>query len=213
MATLKKQPIRAEISIGKNYIIRTPNVMSFNVTRARGQASAQFSASVKVGYDDIRSSSALINSNIIIKAGEATSFGSLPTVFTGLIYKCVINPIRTDASMVMLNISGQDVLSILNGQKINRRLVTRRDGSIPAQRWGIVNSIAKQHTPTRQKFPDKVYSKDPVVVVDWQGTYNVATPDAYRLDTNPIRKRAWEVKGGLVAERVAKTDEEIEEEK
>jgi len=207
MATLDKQPIRAEINIGDAYIIRTPNVMSFNVTRTRGQASAQFSASVKVDYGDISSSSSLINSEVIIKAGEATSFGSLPTVFTGLIYKCVVNPIRTDASKVILNVTGQDVLSILNGQKINRRLVTRRDGSIPAQRWGMVNSIVKQHTPTRQKFPDKVYSKNPVVVVDWQGTYNVTTPDAYRLDTNPIRKRTWEVKGGLVAERVAKEEE------
>lgn len=206
MATLEKQPIRAEINIGNKYTIRTPNVMSFNVTRARGQASAQFSASVKVDYSDISSSSSLVNSKIIIKAGESTSFGSLPTVFTGLIYKCVINPIRTDVSKVMLNISGQDVLSILNGQKINRRLVTNRDGDIPPQRWGIVNNITKQHTPARQKFPDKVYSKNPVVVVDWQGNYNVTTPDAYRLDTNPIRKRTWEVKGGLVAERVAKEE-------
>lgn len=206
MATLEKQPIRAEISIGDSYTIRTPNVMSFNVTRTRGQASAQFSASVKVAYDDISSSSSLINSNIIIKAGEATGFGSLPTVFTGLIYKCVINPIRTDVSLVMLNISGQDVLSILNGQKVNRRLVTNRDGDIPPQRWGIVNNITKQHTPSRQKFPDKVYSKKPMVVVDWQGSYNVTTPDAYRLDSNPVRKRSWEVKGGLVSERVAKEE-------
>jgi len=202
MATLEKQPIRAEISIGDRYTIRTPNVVSFNVTRARGQAAAQFSASIKVGYDDISSSSSLVNSNIIIKAGESVSFGSLPIVFTGLIYKCVINPIRTDASKVMLNVSGQDVLSILNGQKINRRLITRRDGSIPPQRWGIVNNITKQHTPARQKFPDKVYSKNPVVVVDWKGNYTVTTPDAYRLDTNPVRKRTWEIKGGLVAEKI-----------
>ena len=206
MATLEKQPIRSEIKIGDKYTIRTPNVVSFNVTRSRGQASAQFSASVKVGYNDISSSSSLVNSKIIIKAGESTSFGSLPLVFTGLIYKCVLNPIRTDASKVMLNISGQDVLSILNGQKVNRRLITRRDGSIPPQRWGIVNNITKQHTPARQKFPDKIYSKNPVVVVDWQGTYSVTTPDAYRLDTNPIRKRVWEVKAGLVAERVAKEE-------
>lgn len=206
MATLEKQPIRAEINIGDKYIVRTPNVMSFNVTRTRGQASAQFSASVKVSYADISSSSSLVNSTVIIKAGEATSFGSLPTVFTGIVYKCIINPIRTDVSMVMLNITGQDVLSILNGQKINRRLVTRRDGSLPPQRWGIVNNITKQHTPSRQKFPDKVYSKNPMVVVDWQGNYSVSTPDAYKLDTNPIRKRSWEVKGGLVAERVAKEE-------
>ena len=206
MATLEKQPIRAEISIGDEYTIRTPNVMSFNVTRSRGQSSAQFSASVKVGYRDISSSSSLVDSKIIIKAGESTNFISLPVVFTGLIYKCVINPIRTDASLVMLNISGQDVLSILNGQKINRRLTTNRSGDIPPQRWGIVNNITKQHTPARQKFADKVYSKKSVAVVDWQGSYNVATPDAYRLDTNPIRKRTWGVKGGLVAERVAKEE-------
>jgi len=208
MATLEKQPIRAEIKIGDRHTIRTPNIMSFNVTRTRGQSSAQFSASVKVNYNEISSSSSLLNSKIIIKAGESTNFGSLPTIFTGLVHKCVINPIRTDASKVMLNITGQDVLSILNGQKINRRLVTRRDGSTPPQRWGIVNNIVKQHTPPRQKFPDKVYSKNPVVVVDWQGNYNVSTPDAFRLDTNPIRKRAWEIKGGLVAERVAAEEEE-----
>lgn len=202
MANLEKQPIRAEITIGNRYVIRTPNVVSFNVTRSRGQASAQFSASVKVDYDEISSSSSLINATIVIKAGESTNFGSLPTVFTGLVYKCVINPIRTDASKVMLNISGEDVLSILKGQKINRRLITRRDGSIPPQRWGIVNNITKQHTPARQKFPDKVYTKKPVVVVDWKGNYRVTTPDAFRLDTNPIRKRAWEIKGSLVGEKV-----------
>lgn len=202
MANLEKQPIRAEITIGNRYVIRTPNVVSFNVTRSRGQASAQFSASVKVDYDEISSSSSLINATIVIKAGESTNFGSLPTVFTGLVYKCVINPIRTDASKVMLNISGEDVLSILKGQKINRRLITRRDGSIPPQRWGIVNNITKQHTPARQKFPDKVYTKKPVVIVDWKGNYRVTTPDAFRLDTNPIRKRAWEIKGSLVGEKV-----------
>lgn len=201
MANLEKQPIRAEIKIGDNYIIHTPNVVSFNVTRSRGQASAQFSASVKVDYDDISSSSSLVNAKISISAGESTYFGNMPTIFTGFVYKCVINPIRSDASKVMLNISGQDALSILNGQKINRRLITRRDGEIPPQRWGIVNSISKQHTPARQKFPDKVYSKKPVIVVDWKGNYTVTTPDAYRLDTNPVRKRAWEVKGGLIAEK------------
>lgn len=203
MATLEKQPIRAEIKIGDRYIIRTPDIMSFNVTRSRGQASAQFSASVKVGYEAISSSSTIIDNKVVIKAGEGTNFNNLPLVFTGIVYKCVINPIRTDASKVMLNLSGQDVLSILNGQKINRRLTTRRDGSIPPQRWGIVNNIIKQNTPARQKFADKVYSKNPVVVVDWQGTYKVTTPDAYRLDTNPIRKRSWEVKGGLVAEKIS----------
>jgi len=202
MANLEKQPIRAEVKIGDNYIIRTPDVVSFNITRSRGQASAQFSASVKVSYDDVSSSSSLINAKIVIKAGESTGFGSLPTIFTGLIYRCVVNPIRADASKVMLNISGQDELSILNGQKINRRLITRRNGDTPPQRWGIVNNISKQHTPARQKFPDKVYSKKPVVVVDWEGNYRVTTPDAYRLDSNPIRKRTWEIKGGLMAEKV-----------
>ena len=69
MATLEKQPIRAEIQIGDKYIVRTRNVMYFNITRSRGQASAQFSASIKVNYDDIASSSSLVNSDIVIKAG------------------------------------------------------------------------------------------------------------------------------------------------
>ena len=44
---LTKQKVRAKISFG-NITVETPDVVSFHVTRQRGQPSASFSASVKV---------------------------------------------------------------------------------------------------------------------------------------------------------------------
>jgi len=213
VTTLDKQPIRAVIQIGKGSIssitVQTPNITSFRVTRSRGQASATFSASVKVDNDEAKNLENIADSKIEIKAGASRSFTSgLNTIFTGIIYKCIVNPVRTDASKVMLNLTGKDNLSILEGQKINRRLVTSRSGDDPPQRWGIVSNIVKQHTPIRQRFPVKVYQKDAVVVNDWEGEYNIFTPDAFRLDSNPVRKRDNVLRGLLTAEQSAVTEEE-----
>jgi hypothetical protein len=210
LATLTKEPVRAEIVIGGSLTIRTPNVVSFNVRKARGQMSATFSAAIKVPYDEVGSVSGLANANIVIKAGRGTGFASLNTVFTGYIHRCVFSPIRVDASKIMLNISGNDVLHILSGQKINRRLTTTRDGDVPPQRWGIVNSIVKQHSPNRQRFPKKVYTPKKIVVVDWQGNHQIVTPEAFRLQSDPNRKRTFQLRGSLVAEKVLETEEVAE---
>ncbi|MHA2218199.1 MAG: hypothetical protein ACXACY_19860 [Candidatus Hodarchaeales archaeon] len=203
MATLEKQAIRAKILIGSSLEIRTPDVVSFNVQRSRGQMAATFSASVKVPYDQITSATVYTESEIVIQAGRSTSFSNLDTIFTGIIYKAVINPVRTDASKLMLNLNGRDTLSVLEGQKINRRLTTTyKSESAVQERWGIVNNIVKQNTPTRQQFQQKAYTKNPMAVIDWKGTHHITTPDAYRLETNPNRKREAEIKGGLVAEKV-----------
>ena len=207
MATLDKQPIRAVIEIGNNITVQTPDITSFRVTRSRGQSSATFSASVKLPNDEVRNVANFADSKLVIKAGASRTFFGLNTIFTGIIYKCIVNPIRTDASKVMLNLTGKDTLSILEGQKINRRLVTRRDGTVPPQRWGIVSNIVKQHTPVRQRFPVKVYQPDPTVVIDWEGDYNVFTPDAFRLDSNPVRKRDNIVRGLLTAEQAPVEEE------
>jgi hypothetical protein len=57
----------------------------------------------------------------------------------------------------MLNISGKDEMFIMEGQKINRRLTTYRDGSTPPERWGVINSISKQNTPIRKRLPLKIF--------------------------------------------------------
>ena len=153
MATIERQKVRARIELG-SIIVETPNVVSFSVTRARNQMTANFSASIRIDYNEIDSATELVAESIVIKAGLQYS---LKTVFTGKVEKCVVNPIRTDASKVMLNLSGRDVLSILEGQNINRRLKTYRDGGSPPERWGVVTGVIKHNTPTIQKFKEKVY--------------------------------------------------------
>ena len=178
MATIEKQKVRAEIKFG-NITVETPNVVSFSVSRARNQMSATFSASVRIGYTEIGSSIDIIAETIVIKAGLKYN---LNTIFTGQIEKCIVNPVRTDASKVVLNLSGRDVLAILEGQKLNRRLKTYKDGSSPPDRWGVVNNIVKHNTPVIQKFKDKVYDKKPKVTSKVPQFPLYKTPDAFDVN-------------------------------
>ncbi len=177
MATVERQKVRAEITFG-SFTIRTPYVMSFNVRRARGQMAATFSASVKVDSNSISSSTSIIAEDIVIKAGVSPL---LRTVFTGKIEKCVVNPVRNNASKVMLNISGRDVMADLDGQKINRRVKTYRDGSSPPERWAVVTNVIKQHTPRVQKFPERITDKKPKAVKELPNLPLEATAKAYTL--------------------------------
>jgi len=173
MAELTKQKIRAEISFG-GITVSTPDVMSFNVRRARGQMCATFSASVKVSSSF--ESTNLDTSEIVIKAGMS---GNLKTIFTGQIFKCTATPIKTDASKIMLNLSGKDFLCRLEGQKINRRVTTYRDGTTPPQRWGVVTAVTRENTPLKQKFKTRVASYEPVVRTGWEIEDVITTPDPY----------------------------------
>jgi hypothetical protein len=178
MATLDKQVVRAEIEMGV-YTIRTPDILSFSVNRARGQMYATFNASVKVPYTMIDSGNFVVR-EIKIRAGAGYS---LNTIFTGKIYKCIINPIRTDASKVMLNISGKDILGTIEGQKINRRLKTYKYGDNPIERWGIVNNVVKHNTPAIQKFKNKVFSPYPIGITGLKGSSLVETPSSFQYSS------------------------------
>ena len=180
MATIERQKVRARIELG-SIIVETPNVVSFSVTRARNQMTANFSASIRIDYNEIDSATELVAESIVIKAGLQYS---LKTVFTGKVEKCVVNPIRTDASKVMLNLSGRDVLYILEGQNINRRLKTYRDGGSPPERWGVVTGVIKHNTPTIQKFKEKVYNEKPKVTNRKPEFPLYVTPDA--VDVNKL---------------------------
>jgi hypothetical protein len=190
--TLDNQPVRAEISIGNLGIIKTPDVVSFSVRRARNQMCATFQVSIKVDADELSSTKEILSEKIIIKAGLR---GRLKTIFTGKIYNCIINPVRTDASKVMLNLVGKDVLSRLEGQKINRRIKTYRDGTTPPERIGYITGILRKNVPIRQRFPTKYYSPDPKAVLTWPDERIVKTADAYVSELN--RNIPGETSGGI----------------
>jgi len=174
MATIKKQKIRAIISIAGIGDITTPNVVSFTVNRARTQMSANFNASVKILYSDLRT---VTDAVVTIRAGLE---GEEKPIFTGLIERSTINPIRTDVSKVMLNISGRDKLSILEGQNIDRRLKTWKDGVNPPERWGVVTGIVKPASTAREKFRDRIIDYEPKAATDIVTVPLEVTPDAFK---------------------------------
>jgi hypothetical protein len=158
--TLDKQPIRATVVFGR-VTVKTPDVVSFNVTRARGQMCATFSASVKVPATLVEDSTSILDSVITISAGEK---GRENLIFTGKIYRSTVTPIFTDASKVMLNLAGKDMLCIMEGQKINRRVKSYKDGDTPPDMWGIVTAITRDNSPLRASFPVKVVSALPKAI-------------------------------------------------
>ncbi len=200
MATLERQPVRSEIKLG-DHTVDTWDVVSFNVSKTRGQASATFTASVKVPYTMV-DTGRFVARDIVIRAGLK---GSLKTIFTGQIYKCVVNPIRTDASKVMLNLSGKDDLGKLEGQKVNRRLTTYRDGDTPIQRWGVVNSVTKQNTPNRERFKSKLFSPNPQGIVGIDPRKALTIDDIYKMVSEKLGKDTkFSPVGGMSAEKVVR---------
>lgn len=197
MATLTQQRVRAEISFG-TYTVRTPDVISFSVNKRRGQPVSTFSASVKVSYTFVETGE-ILHKKIVIKAGSPTAS---TTVFTGWIHEIVVSPIRSDASKVMLSISGKDVLSVLEGQKITRRMKTYMDGSRPIARWGVVNNVTRQNTPARQRFKNKVYTPQRLLVKGLLGTYSVDTPPAFK-PFNLTKEAGIKTFGVLSAEKLS----------
>ena len=196
MATLTQQRVRAEVSFG-TYTVRTPDVISFSVNKRRGQPISTFSASVKVSYTFVETGEVL-HKKIVIKAGTPTANN---TVFTGWIHEIVVSPIRSDASKVMLSISGKDILSVLEGQKITRRTKTYMDGSRPIERWGVVNNVVRQNTPARQRFKNKIYTKNKLAIKGLLGTYAVDTPPAFK-PFNLTKEAGIKTFGVMSAEKI-----------
>lgn len=205
-AEITHQYIRAEIVFGP-ITVKTPDVVSFNVSRKRGQKSATFSASIKVPYT-ILNSGMIVANNIVIRAGvRENGVDLLNTVFTGYVYQMVVNPIRTDASKVMLNISGADVLSKLDGQNITRRVDTRRG----AGRFGVVNNIVKEHSPQTRRFPTKVYTGDSLAAHNLMSSWFTETPDAFKTDRPLDRSSLDLIRNGLIVEKTGELSTEEEE--
>lgn len=189
MAQISGQKIRAKITVG-NVVVQTPDVVSFSVRRARSQMAATFSASLRVPY----TISSEIGADIVIEAGLK---GALKTIFTGTVERSTINPIRTDASMVMLNISGRDVLAVMDGQKINRRVKAYRTGEGPPERWGVINSVIKHNTSKMEKFPIHITDHRPKAVQDLPQYQLDTTPDAFKLEAAVDRAISDKTYGGI----------------
>ena len=119
--------IRAQVKLG-SVIAVTPSgnmasdniIMSFNVDKQRGQISS-FSASLKVKSNDV--SGNILGSEVVIKAGRGNPSN---LIFTGICRSANITPCRDDPIFVILNISGNDVLSRLDGKKYTRRCRSTR---------------------------------------------------------------------------------------
>lgn len=162
-ATILYQKIRARITFG-GIVVVTPYVVSFNVRKARGQMAATFSASIKVPtgtFSASRGGDDVIGSAITIEAGAP----SLRRIFTGRVFKIIVNPVFTDSSLVMVNLSGRDVLSLLEGQKVTRLVDTLRDqeGNSPG-RWGVITSVTRSDQSLEGRFYNRLYTSDRVAV-------------------------------------------------
>jgi len=105
--------IRATVRIG-SFSVSTPYVLSFNVTKSRGQLST-FSASLKVRNGSV--GGGIVGDKVEISAGEGTP----RTIFSGIVKSSNLSPCRDDPLFAILNISGTDVLSMLEGKKYTRR--------------------------------------------------------------------------------------------
>jgi hypothetical protein len=175
MATIEREAVRATITLG-GVDISTPDVVSFNVKRSRGQMCATFSATVKIDAAQMNSSMSSLGQGVVIKAGIK---GRENTIFTGVVQKCSMTPLRNDASKVSLNISGKDNMYVMEGQKINRRLKTYRDGESPPARWGLITSLLEDNTPVRSGFERKQYAAEKMATTSLGKLAVVQTPDAY----------------------------------
>lgn len=123
--------IRAEISVG-SMIVKTPYIQSFNVRKSRGQLSS-FDASLKVPYSSISGSNS--GGLVTIKAGGN---GSMNTIFSGILKRSTISPCWEDPGYVILNISGVDILSKLEGKKYTRRCRATTSS------WVTINSVTRE---------------------------------------------------------------------
>jgi len=130
--------IRAQVTLGSLTAV-TPSgnmtsnniIMSFNVDRQRGQISS-FSTSLKVMSKEVTGN--ILGSEVVIRAGRDSPSN---LIFTGICRSANITPCRDDPIFVILNVSGNDILSRLDGKKYTRRCRSTRGT------WVSINSVTR----------------------------------------------------------------------
>lgn len=144
---IERVKIRARIEVG-NFDVETPYILSFNVNRARGQPST-FDARVKIATDDVAD---MTGGPIKIYAGEGYARN---LIFTGIVRKATMSPCFDDPYFVLVNLSGADVRSLLQGKKYTRRCVSTETA------WATIDGVARRGLKSG-KFK---YRKEPVLLV------------------------------------------------
>ena len=201
MATIERESIRAKIYIG-DLEISTPYVKSFNVRKSRGQMSATFSATLQMDSDTMMdNATSLVSQEVIIEAGVK---GRERQIFKGTIRKVTVNPVRTDASKVNVSLSGRDLMGRMEGQKINRRIKTYRDGETPPERWGVVTMLEEDNTPVKTGFSYKHFNRNPMAALDLGELATIFAPQA-SIKSDPLKERPSPI-GSITAQNV--TEEE-----
>ncbi len=130
-------PIRATIEFG-GLIIKTPYILSFNVSKTRNSKST-FSASLKVLAIDLTH---MENNTIVIYAGEKNNEIK---IFTGYILSTRPTICFDDPNFTVLNLSGSDALFLLEGEKYTRRTIHSK------RKWAIIDSVVRKAGKS-QKF-------------------------------------------------------------
>lgn len=145
--SIEKVKIRAKIQVGK-FTVKTPYILSFNVNRARGQIST-FNAKLKI---DSGSVADMTGGPVKIYAGVDMS---TKRIFTGIVKKSTISPCFDDPHFVILNISGADALSFLQGKKYTRRCTATETT------WATIDGVTRKGLKSG-KFK---YKKESVLLV------------------------------------------------
>lgn len=128
--TITSSKIRATITVGA-LEIKTPYILSFNVSKKRNSTST-FTASLKVTGSDLGS---LTDGKVVISAGQS---GAEKTIFTGYVLASKPSPSWDDPNYVILNISGSDVLYKLQDKKFTRRQTDSES------KWASINSLTRE---------------------------------------------------------------------
>ena len=180
--SIDRVKIRAEVIFNRISVV-TPYILSFNVRKSRGQPSASFSASLKVPHSRLNNVKVGREANVVIKAGEGSAN---KTIFTGYVYRMSINPSRTDSSFAIVNISGKDMLSVMEGQNITRR--------VPAQqlaKWGSITGIIANRDKFKERFPLKIRDANPRLTwaqIQDYDEFVVGSPDPTSVDIDGTGK-------------------------
>ena len=144
---IERVKIRAKIVIG-NFTVETPFILGFNVNRTRGQVST-FDARVKVAKDSIAD---MTGGPIRIYAGSGSANN---LIFTGMVRKATLTPCFDDPYFSIINLSGADCLSLLQGKKYTRRCRATETS------WATIDGVARRGLKSG-KFK---YRKEPVLLL------------------------------------------------
>lgn len=162
--------VRARITIGTSLTVETPYILSFNVSKVRGQIST-FDASLKIlGTAVTRSIS---GDHIKIYAGANLANN---VIFSGIVKVIKVSPCWDDPQYVFMNVSGEDILSILRGKKYTRR------STATTASWISIDGVSRRGLRSG-KFKARVINKIDLINSDTQHEGPVETTNIVNLRT------------------------------